>query len=129
MSALILWRDSVLSTRWNRWVTESLQSVLVLLTFNLQQYFSFSCFRKFSSSCRLVLSSLMSGCREALPMILLLSEWNKIQFIAFLGTAMCWHQRMLKTRCLRNSDFTRPWWHCMKRFRWCNLYRILWNRK
>lgn len=41
----------------------------VLLTFTLQQYFSFSCCRKSSSSFRSTLSSLMSGCREGFPMI------------------------------------------------------------
>lgn len=50
-----------------------------LLTFTLQQYLSFSCSSKPSSSCSSLLSSFMLGCSDTLAMILSLRRRNATQ--------------------------------------------------
>ena len=79
------------------------------LTFILLQYFSFRCLRKSSSRSRSVLSSIMSGCRERLPMIISLPGWNKISFTTFeVAAEACWSKGWPHTRgveCAERYDF------------------------
>lgn len=97
--------------RWKSFLT-------VELTFILQQYLSFSWFRKPSSSCRSLLSSFMSGCRDRLPMILSLSRWNGTHLTTFHAAALCRHWRISwcfasggrRNQVKSSVGFTRTMW-------------------